>query len=57
MDGMIYKMILRQWGTGGLNQMSPGMGGFPYQRTGRGSNEDWPMRKSKSANPDLIKKQ
>lgn len=53
MDGMIYKMILRQWGTGGLNQMSPEWGDSPIKNW-KGSNEDWPMRKSKSANPDLI---
>jgi aldehyde:ferredoxin oxidoreductase len=54
MDGMIYKMILRQWGTGGLNQMSPEWGDSPIKNW-KGSNEDWPMRKSRSANPDLIK--
>ncbi len=53
MDGMIYKMILRQWGTGGLNQMSPEWGDSPIKNW-KGSNVDWPMRKSKSANPDLI---
>ena len=53
MDGMIYKMLLRKWGTGGLNQMSPEWGDSPIKNW-KGSNEDWPMRKSKSANPDLI---
>jgi aldehyde:ferredoxin oxidoreductase len=53
MDGMIYKMILRRWGTGGLNQMSPEWGDSPIKNW-KGSNEDWPMSKSRSANPDLI---
>ena len=56
MDGMIYKMILKQWGTGGLNQMSVEWGDSPIKNW-KGSNEDWPMKKSKSANPDRIKKQ
>jgi len=55
MDGVIYKMILRQWGTGGLNQMSPEWGDSPIKNW-KGSNVDWPMRKSRSADPDLVKK-
>jgi len=55
MDGLIYKMILRQWGTGGLNQMSPEWGDSPLMNW-KGSNVDWPLKKSKSADPDLIKK-
>ncbi len=54
-DGLIYKMILRKWGTGGLNQMSPEWGDSPIKNW-KGSNVDWPWRKSKSADPDLIKK-
>ncbi|HPX17430.1 putative oxidoreductase YdhV [anaerobic digester metagenome] len=55
MDGMVYKMILRQWGTGGLNQMSPEWGDSPVKNW-KGSNVDWPLKKSKSADPDLVKK-
>jgi aldehyde:ferredoxin oxidoreductase len=55
MDGLIYKMILRQWGTGGLNQMSVEWGDSPIKNW-RGSNVDWSMKKSKSANPDRINK-
>jgi aldehyde:ferredoxin oxidoreductase len=54
MDGEIYKMILRQWGTGGLNQMSPEWGDSPIKNW-KGCNEDWPMKKSKSADPDMVK--
>jgi aldehyde:ferredoxin oxidoreductase len=53
-DGMIYKMILRQWGTGGMNQMSPEWGDSPIKNW-KGSSKDWPMKKSKSADPDVVK--
>jgi aldehyde:ferredoxin oxidoreductase len=55
MDGLIYKIILRQWGTGGLNQMSPEWGDSPIKNW-KGSSADWPLSKSKSADPDKIKK-
>jgi aldehyde:ferredoxin oxidoreductase len=55
MDGMIYKMILRKWGTGGLNQMSPEWGDSPVKNW-KGSNVDWPLKRSNSANPDRINK-
>ena len=55
-DGMIYKMILRQWGTGGMNQMSSEWGDSPIKNW-KGSNVDWPTKKSKSADPDVINKQ
>ncbi len=55
MDGMVYKMILRQWGTGGMNQMSPEWGDSPVKNW-KGSSVDWPLKKSKSADPDLVKK-
>lgn len=54
-DGFIYQMILKQWGTGGLNQMSPEWGDSPIKNW-KGSSKDWPLRKSKSADPDKIKK-
>jgi aldehyde:ferredoxin oxidoreductase len=54
-DGFIYQMILRQWGTGGLNQMSPEWGDSPIKNW-KGSSADWPLRKSNSADPDKIKK-
>ena len=55
MDGMIYKTILRQWGTGGMNQTSPEWGDSPIKNW-KGSNVDWPLKKSKSADPDIFKK-
>lgn len=54
MDGYVYKNILRTWGTGGLNQMSPEWGDSPIKNW-KGSNVDWPLSKSKSAHPDLVK--
>ncbi|HHO76181.1 MAG TPA: aldehyde ferredoxin oxidoreductase [Deltaproteobacteria bacterium] len=54
MDGMVYKMILRKWGTGGMNQMSPEWGDAPVKNW-KGSCVDWPMKKSKSADPDMVK--
>jgi aldehyde:ferredoxin oxidoreductase len=54
-DGLIYKMILRKWGTGGLNQMSSEWGDSPIKNW-KGSSKDWPLRKSRSADPDSINK-
>ena len=54
MDGMVYKMILRQWGTGGSTRCLPN-GNSPVKNW-KGSNVDWPLKKSKSADPDLVKK-
>ncbi len=54
MDGVIYKSILRQWGTGGLNQMSPEWGDSPIKNW-KGSSVDWPLKRSGSADPDKIK--
>jgi aldehyde:ferredoxin oxidoreductase len=54
-DGLLYKSILKKWGTGGMNQMSIEMGDSPLKNW-EGSNRDFPMKKSKKINPDLIKK-
>ncbi|MGA3206323.1 MAG: aldehyde ferredoxin oxidoreductase family protein [Syntrophales bacterium] len=55
MDGLVYKMLLKKWGTGGMNQMSVEMGDAPVKNW-RGSNVDWGIRKSLSVNPDVIRK-
>ena len=55
MDGLVYKMILKKWGTGGMNQMSPEWGDAPIKNW-KGSSADWPMRKSRSASPDMVRK-
>lgn len=54
MDGYVYKNILRKWGTGGLNQMSPEWGDSPIKNW-KGSNVDWHLGRSRSAHPDLVK--
>jgi len=53
-DGLLYKSILRKWGTGGMNQVSIEMGDSPLKNW-EGSNRDFPLEKSKKINPDLIK--
>jgi aldehyde:ferredoxin oxidoreductase len=54
-DGLLYKAILKKWGTGGMNQMSIEMGDSPLKNW-NGSNKDFPMKKSKKINPDIVKK-
>ncbi len=53
-DGLLYKSILRKWGTGGMNQLSIEMGDSPLKNW-NGSNRDFPLEKSRNINPDLIK--
>lgn len=53
MDGMLYKILLRRWGTGSMNQMSVEMGDSPVQNW-KGTNEDWGIARSRSVNPDAI---
>lgn len=53
-DGLLYKSILRKWGTGGLNQLSIEWGDSPLKNW-NGSNRDFSLQKSKKINPDLIK--
>jgi aldehyde:ferredoxin oxidoreductase len=54
-DGLLYTSILRKWGTGGLNQTSIEWGDSPLKNWD-GSNRDFPIKKSRTLNPDLIKK-
>lgn len=53
MDGMIYKILLRLWGTGGMNQMSVGMGDSPIKNW-KGSNADWGFHKSRAVDCDVF---
>lgn len=53
-DGLLYKSILKKWGTGGMNQASIEMGDSPLKNWD-GSNRDFPVKKSRTINPDLIK--
>lgn len=54
-DGLLYKTILRKWGTSGMNQLSIEMGDSPLKNWD-GSSRDFPLSKSKTINPDIIKK-
>jgi len=53
-DGLLYKILLKKWGTGSMNQMSVEMGDAPIKNW-KGSNVDWGMEKSLSVNPDAIR--
>ncbi len=54
MDGMVYKILLRKWGTSSMNQMSVEMGDAPIMNW-KGTSADWGLRKSRSVNADAIK--
>ena len=54
-DGLLYKMLLRKWGTVSMNQMSVEMGDAPIKNW-KGSSADWGFFKSLSSNPDAITK-
>lgn len=52
-DGMLYKILLRKWGTVSMNQMSVEMGDSPI-RNWKGTSADWGFFKSISSNPDVF---
>jgi len=52
-DGMLYKILLKKWGTVSMNQMSVEMGDSPIKNW-TGSNTDWGFFKSFSSNPDVF---
>ncbi len=52
-DGLLYKVLLRKWGTVSMNQISVEMGDAPVQNW-KGSNSNWGFFKNLSANPDLF---
>lgn len=54
-DGLLYKILLKKWGTVSMNQMSPEMGDSPI-RNWKGSSRDWGFSKSYSSNPDIFTK-
>lgn len=55
MDGLLYKIMLRKWGTVSMNQISVEMGDAPIKNW-MGSSKDWGLEKSFSVNPDAIKR-
>ncbi|MBW2599111.1 MAG: aldehyde ferredoxin oxidoreductase family protein [Deltaproteobacteria bacterium] len=52
-DGMLYKILLKKWGTGSMNQMSIEMGDSPIKNW-KGNNEDFGPKKSATTNPDVF---
>jgi len=52
-DGILFKMLLRKWGTVSMNQLSPEMGDSPIKNW-RGTSRDWGITKSHSTNPNKI---
>ena len=55
MDGMLYKILLRSWGTGSMNEMSVGMGDSPIKNW-KGTNAEWDSGRSKTVNSDVFTK-
>jgi len=51
MDGIVFKLMLRKWGTPSLNQFSIEMGDSPLKNW-KGSNKDFDKKKSGSVNSD-----
>ncbi len=52
-DGMLYKILIRKWGTGSMNQMSIEMGDAPIKNW-KGNNEDFGPKKSAATSPDVF---
>lgn len=52
-DGLLYKIMLRKWGTVAMNQISVEMGDSPIKNW-LGSSRDWGVFKSFSSNPDAV---
>ena len=53
MDGMLYKVLLRKWGTVSMNQMSIEIGDSPIKNWD-GSSADFGPSKSNAINPDVF---
>ncbi|MBC2716895.1 MAG: aldehyde ferredoxin oxidoreductase family protein [Desulfobacteraceae bacterium] len=53
MDGMLWKIMLRKWGTIALNQYSSELGDAPIKNWA-GSNRDFSKDKSNAISPDTI---
>ncbi|MBM4355201.1 MAG: aldehyde ferredoxin oxidoreductase family protein [Deltaproteobacteria bacterium] len=52
-DGMMYKVMLKKWGTVSMNQISIEMGDSPIMNW-KGSSQEFDKRRSRSVNPDAI---
>lgn len=54
MDGMLYRTVLRKWGTSGMNQAGIEMGDGPL-RNWLGTPADYPLSASRSIDPDRMR--
>ena len=54
-DGLLYKIMLRKWGTVSMNQISVEMGDAPIKNW-KGTSRDWGLLKSLSSNPGTFTK-
>lgn len=54
-DGLLYKIMLKKWGTVAMNQMSVEMGDSPIKNW-KGSSKDWGLFKSRSSSPAAFTK-
>lgn len=54
-DGLLYKIMLKKWGTVAMNLMSLEQGDAPVKNW-NGSNEDFKYKQSKKHNPDAVLK-
>ena len=54
MDGLLWKIIIRKWGTCGLNQAAIEWGAVSVKNW-KGSHIDFDVEKSSGTNPDIIK--
>jgi aldehyde:ferredoxin oxidoreductase len=52
-DGLLYKSMLKKWGTSSMNQISIEIGDAPIKNWS-GSNVDFPLTRSRSVNPRAI---
>lgn len=52
-DWLLYKIMLRKWGTVSMNLMSVEMGDSPIKNW-KGTTRDWGFFKSRSSNPDVF---
>ena len=52
-DGFLYKVLNRIWGTSSMNEMSIGMGDSPIKNW-KGTNVDFNLKKSKGVNSDVF---
>lgn len=53
MEGLLYKILLRKWGTSSMNQASVEMGDAPVKNW-KGSNVDFNPERSLPTNPDAV---